>query len=477
MIECSAQFRFDDDQRGSNTHVYTQAGLHSVQIVYGSCSLIPITLYFDLVVPIDLTIKTTVTAAPCNTTNGKIIVTSPVGANFTYTFDDGALTSTNMFSAAAGNHSVGVNESFPNSLSSCRILKQGINVPLTPNTINNVNDPDVITCDASLDGQIKSTVCNPVNTLDCTQNCTVTKYKFVGTPAYITVMGTCLVASDGVSWQWYLKREKLKGSTKQIIFPTTYGDYTVAVTNAKGCTSLSDPMRSENDFVDNCPQIHKNFGAACDDGNPSTINDIVRNDCKCRGGYYSPNMTAKCPSDFVVVSTDKYGTVINWQTVFTTNCNDKTIDVKQTSGYYSGYPFPVNDASAIEYVATDMCGNKTSCRFIVRTTPLMTPNVEAPVSEIAVKPTSRDKIAFNLNGLSPNPVTNELNLNMTSDQEREVSFQIINSLGSVMMSETKALTIGENQLKLDVSQLQAGFYFVCPQTPEGKTVPTKFVKF
>ena len=626
---CLASYQFDGDAPGTNkAHVYSQAGSHSVTITYFNrdCNLSPITLYFDVVVPIDLTIKTTVTPATCNTL-GKIIVTSPIGANITYNFDFGGSTNMNMFSAVAGNHPIIVGESFPNNPTNCQKSIGGVNVPLTPITIINVNDPDVITCDASLDGkdiptpcdpvylttctqtchhkkykfvaptptiiydpdeltcnasldgtidesktqcgpintdicaqtchttkfkfdqslikrtkinktaptcdasleeQVKSllcgavntvtceqtctittykfdptlftinytykteetcdatkdgtidddgTSCDPVNTQNCSQNCTITKYKYVGTPAFIIRMGICLVASPGISYQWYLDGVLLKGVTDQAIFPTTFGSYTVAVTNSKGCTSLSDPVRSENDFVDNCPQIHKNFGAACDDGNPSTINDIVHSDCKCRGDYYSPNMTAKCPSDFVVVSTSKYGTVINWQTVFTTNCNDKTIDIKQISGYYSGYPFPVNDASAIEYVATDMCGNKTSCRFIVRTTPLMTPNVEAPVSEIAVKPTSRDKISFNLNSLSPNPVTNELNLNVTSDLECEVSFQIINSLGSVVMRENKMLNTGENQLKLDVSQLQAGFYFVLQQTPEGKAVPTKFVKW
>ena len=575
-IECKALFQFDGDPMPgmSNTHVYTQAGSHSVTITYGSCEKSPVTIPFDVVVPIDLTIKTTVTPATCNSL-GKITVTSPIGANITYNLDFGGSTNMNMFSAAAGNHFIIVGESFPNTTSSCQNSILGVKVPLTPNTIINVNDPDVITCDASLngkdipttcdpvdlttctqtchhkkykfvaptptiiydpdeltcdasldgtidesktqcgpintdicsqtchktkfkfdqslikrtkinktaptcdaslDGQVKSLLCGAVNTVTCEQTCTITTYKYIGTPAYITEMGICLVASPGISYQWYLDGVKIKGATDQAIFPTTFGSYTVAVTNAEGCTSLSDPVRSEADFVDNCPQIHKNFGAACDDGNPLTINDIVHSDCKCRGNYYSPNMTAKCPSDFVVVSTSKYGTIVNWQTVFTTNCNDKTIDVKQISGYYSGYPFPVNDASAIEYVATDMCGNKTSCRFIVRTTPLMTPNVEASVSEIAVKPTSPNKISFKVGEIFPNPVKDNLNLTITSDQEKEVSFQIINSLGSVMMTENKVLTTGENILKLDVSKLQNGFYFVSPLTSEGKVAPRKFVK-
>ena len=625
-VVCMATFQFDDDAVAGygNKHVYSQAGSHSVQIFYGICHFSTVTINFDVVVPIDLTIKTTITPANCNSFGGKIIVTSPTGIDILYLIDRGIPTNSNMFSARAGSYTLSVFQTFSNSTTICSASSM-VNVPLTPITIITVNDPDVITCNASLDGQdvipfpcggvdlttctqtchkakykfvaptptiildpdeptclaaldgtfdesktvcgpinlelctqtchktkfkfdkslikitnitktvttcdvsldgktintvcgvvnndcnqictttkykfdpslIKKpvinlieetcdatldgtidddgTFCDPVNTTTCSQTCTVTNYKYVGTPAYITEMNSCLVGSYGVTWQWYLNGVKLSGATTQSIFPTTYGDYTVVIKNSKGCFSTSDPYRSNADYANSCPQIHKSFGAKCDDGNPLTVNDIVRNDCQCRGDYYSPNMTAKCPTDIVVVSTSIYGTVVNWDYSFTTNCNKPDITVKQISGYYSGYPFPVNDVSPIEYVATDMCGNKTSCRFLVRTTPLLK---TATDQALVVKPFTQpsDKISFQVNGLSPNPVTDLLNLTVMSEQDNAVSFQIINSLGAVLMTENKVLNYGENIIKLDVSQLPAGLYLVLPQTAEGKVVPTKFVK-
>jgi photosystem II stability/assembly factor-like uncharacterized protein len=73
----------------------------------------------------------------------------------------------------------------------------------------------------------------------------------------IIVSGPSLVAVGpaAVSWQWYKNGILIPGATGSSYTPTSSGDYTVTITDAKGCTNTSDKLN----FV------------------PNGINNIVRN--------------------------------------------------------------------------------------------------------------------------------------------------------------------------------------------------------
>ena len=58
----------------------------------------------------------------------------------------------------------------------------------------------------------------------------------------ITVSGTDLIASDGVSWQWYIGGAEITDGTEQTYTPTVSGNYTVLVTDANGCSVMSDTI-------------------------------------------------------------------------------------------------------------------------------------------------------------------------------------------------------------------------------------------
>ena len=209
--------------------------------------------------------------------------------------------------------------------------------------------------------------------------------------------------------------------------------------------------------------------------------------------------TTTCPTDFTVVSVSKYGTVVNWDEInmfkpikgacdFIDTDNDpndpneeqqhNVPSVQRISGYYSGYPFEPNARILEKYTATDACGNKSSCSFFVTTTPVSSSIQQAVQSSgIITKTLSSDKACgYTVNGLYPNPVKDVLNLNITSVENNEVAFKIINSVGSVILTENKTLYNGENAVMFDVSQLQAGIYFIMHETTEGQNVPTKFIK-
>ena len=331
------------------------------------------------------------------------------------------------------------------------------------------------TCDPALNGTQIS-----LNTYDingCLVSNTLTTYKYIGLgKATITAMCPCFVASNGLSWQWYLNGVKIIGATGQAYYATTYGDYQVLITYAGGCTSLSDIVHCETDFDDNCPQIHKNIGAPCNDGNPNTINDRVRIVCLCRGDLSSTHITAKCPKDTIVISTDIYGTVVNYKTEFHTDCTFGAKDAftfNQTSGYYSGYPFPPNTKTQIEIVATDLCGNKSSCSFIVTTTPVIPKNVQPFANNFKkAQPTANTLI---INHVSPNPATDDLTVSINGKIAGDMQLRIFNLIGQEVLKEKRQIYIGANEISLNISELKTGIYFIST-THNPEQTPLKFVK-
>lgn len=115
------------------------------------------------------------------------------------------------------------------------------------------------------------------------------------------------------------------------------------------------------------------------------------------------------------------------------------------------------------------------------------PNAIASVSEIVMdngQPTqygfySTDPIASLLTeenkefGLYPNPATDLLNFKSVNDQTIE-SVQVINSLGVVVLNSVEKTSI--NKLKIDVSNLQFGVYFIRLKGENGVLRQRKFVK-
>ena len=383
---------------------------------------------FDVVLPKSFTASANVSVPTCADPTAKITVsTTPPNSATLFSFDNGVTYgSSNMMVKPEGNYNI--------------IAESGLSCFSNVITVN------------------------------------VGHFKFMGNSANITVMGTMLMASPGVSYQWYFNGQIIPGATQQMFQTYTYGDYSVTIVNELGCVSTAS-THVETDYVDNCPQIHKNFGAKCDDGDPNTINDRVRNTCKCRGDLYSPNMTVKCPDNIVVLANDPYGTIVNWDLKFTTNCTsgrENWVDVVQTSGYYSGYPFENNSFTQIEYVGTDLCGNKTSCSFFVTVSPYYG---KTPVSSGLQTKTVSAYIPIVVESIFPNPAEDDLHLKILSREQKEIRFDFFNSLGSSLKSEKRILEKGQNDIIFDVSGFQGGVYYVIPQITLGHDVPTKFVKF
>ena len=70
----------------------------------------------------------------------------------------------------------------------------------------------------------------------------------------------------------------------------TYADWSTPICNLFETVVISDGCGTGVD----CPGLGLNIGAACDDGNPATINDVVKEDCGCYGILVGA--TVDCPA-------------------------------------------------------------------------------------------------------------------------------------------------------------------------------------
>jgi hypothetical protein len=61
----------------------------------------------------------------------------------------------------------------------------------------------------------------------------------------IYVSGTSLVATAGLSYQWYNGTTLISGATQQSYTPPSTGTYSVLVTDSNGCTQLSAPFDAD----------------------------------------------------------------------------------------------------------------------------------------------------------------------------------------------------------------------------------------
>ncbi|HRP90674.1 MAG TPA: T9SS type A sorting domain-containing protein [Edaphocola sp.] len=82
--------------------------------------------------------------------------------------------------------------------------------------------------------------------------------------------------------------------------------------------------------------------------------------------------------------------------------------------------------------------------------------------------------AKNLN-IFPNPIQNELNVNINMKQAGKVVFSVVNTLGQEVKTITKDLTAGNQVIRMDAATLATGMYILNIKTDSGNT-QQKFIK-
>ena len=93
---------------------------------------------------------------------------------------------------------------------------------------------------------------------------------------------------------------------------------------------------------------------------------------------------------------------------------------------------------------------------------------------IAQRPTQLVPIVFQK--IAPNPVADEMLLQLESLDAREVAFQFSDAVGKTVRIENRNVEKGMNRVVFDVSNLPQGLYLIQTNVGKGRGVPTKFIK-
>lgn len=78
--------------------------------------------------------------------------------------------------------------------------------------------------------------------------------------------------------------------------------------------------------------------------------------------------------------------------------------------------------------------------------------------------------------LSPNPANNNLNINFHSDIQTKVTIELCNTLGAVIMTLNKQIRRGEQNIKINISSLPKGLYFLQLGKATNSSLTAKFIK-
>jgi Secretion system C-terminal sorting domain len=160
-----------------------------------------------------------------------------------------------------------------------------------------------------------------------------------------------------------------------------------------------------------------------------------------------------------------YGnSVANYAFTVTDNCQLEDV---------STYPYDVRkvkNGQIVDYhtVAYDQAGNKSVCQFKAQ--------MIVPVAPAAAKLVENQSVAFEIQGINPNPTDGALTVTLESNVAKEVTFDFYNSLGEKAHSVTTPVQKGENNLFFDVTKLANGIYFIQTSEQGEKVRSAKFVK-
>ena len=147
---------------------------------------------------------------------------------------------------------------------------------------------------------------------------------------------------------------------------------------AKGGDNDGDGICRDDDCNDFNPNIgaKQTPGAACDDGNPNTVNDEIQADgCGCFG-LPKGAISLVCVNDITVTeAVGQNGVIVDFgEPNANSTCSLDGVNISQTGGLASGSLFP-EGMTTITFTATDACGNSENCSFKVTVNPVPTGDI------------------------------------------------------------------------------------------------------
>jgi Leucine-rich repeat (LRR) protein len=122
--------------------------------------------------------------------------------------------------------------------------------------------------------------------------------------------------------------------------------------------------------------------------------------------------------------------------------------------------------------STPIDANTVNNTASVTITPAPTPAIQSLSRQ---KPTQYMPIV--VQSIEPTLTDGNITVRLESIVEKEVSFNIYNTMGKQIFTEKRKVEKGENLLNFDVSEFAQGMYLIAPESSFARNAPSKFVKF
>jgi hypothetical protein len=166
------------------------------------------------------------------------------------------------------------------------------------------------------------------------------------------------------------------------------------------------------------------------------------------------------------------GTLAAWQTATGANANSKNVVPVFTSA--TDLHLVVASNSGLDNLGTPVAGITTDIDGDTRST--TTPDLGA--DEFTATTTAVSNVESDLTQarILPNLVTDNALIRMQARRAMKITWTIVDASGRSVMMLTNQLSIGQNDIQLQLSRLPAGTYQVYGTTEKGKTEVLRFVK-
>lgn len=251
----------------------------------------------------------------------------------------------------------------------------------------------------------------------------------------------------------------------------------------------------ETPSADNCPDgsAIQAAGAACDDGDMNTTNDVIQADgCTCKGTGNTENPSCKTPSEPTVQKTRWKSVRLDWDRVSGAKSYTIQIRFKGMDRWILTATFRFSRISvsgpvrAYEYRIRSNCENGSSAYSPVYTFAIMPASSSGNYqSEAGARNSeSEEKITipesaldnYQFLALSPNPANNDLqvNYNYGSSSNLPTTMTVYDLTGRTILS--KVVDGSQKDHRLDISDLPNGLYHLMLRQGNTKPLIKKFVK-
>ncbi len=262
----------------------------------------------------------------------------------------------------------------------------------------------------------------------------------------------------------------------------------------------------------------KRTGAACDDGNPATVNDILQTDCSCKGEK-NPNS----PTDLSVSVSASPNSYKNWTVnIFTTvvknigltDFTDIVVSIPYPKAAVDGGPSKVSNGLWLEYCSAMQCYEwriplLKSGDSAVYAQPLfvLAPDGKLEVTATLKSSTPEDLFSDNntskvtllpassfqssafsyqttsitthhspLINIYPQPTNGLFYLGMNTEINETIEFSCVNAMGRIIWSETKISPSNDAVFEFNLSNTSNGLYFLRAHRKDGSILMKKIIK-